>query len=409
VSEELARYLRDIASQLDVDPSSEREILAEIQNHLQESMADLEEHGRSRKESVALALERFGEARELGRMLNRLHGDPPWVRVGWAILPGLFALAGAAGLFSAAWGVNIGEAVGRIGLLGVCVLVIAAGWAKERRLAVWSYPAWGVLLYGVWLWLPWVSADQARPFWQVAPPLVMLAVIGAYAGYSAYRARGIRIPPLAWALLALMILSVVASLVPSVVSDQNPHRRTAILAMIPFSLWWMGLLLLPVVIGLPFARSQGLPAGLIVVAAAYVLVEGLLDPAYGILIWTSNASAARALACLPGLAFLIVPPIWVLGCRAAKGQTWGLVLPALLGLVSASVVRGAALQGTAIAYGADSWLRDCLAGAQFLLLLVLTAVVYRWIGPRPAQGAKDMDCRSSGSQSLGCVANEQRA
>ena len=409
MSEDLARYLREIASQLDVDPWSEREILAEIQDHLQEAVADLEEQGRSRKESVALALERFGEAREVGRMLNRVHGDPPWLSVGLAILPGLFALAGGAGLFHAAWGINIGETVGRTGLLGVCVLVVAAGWAKERRLAVWSYPAWGVLLYGVWLWVPWAPTDQASPFWQVAPPLLMLAAIGAYAGYSAYRARGIRIPTLAWALLALTILSVVASLVPSIVSDQNSHWGFAVLALLPLSLWWMGLLLMPVVIGLPLARRQGLPAGLTVVAAAYVLVEGLLDPAYGILIWTSNAGVATALSCLPALAFLIVPPVWVLGCRGARGRTWGLVLPSLIGLVSAAIVRGAALQGTAVAYGADSWLRDFLSAAEFVLLLALTAVVYRWIGPLGPASAEDMDCRTAGSQSLGCVADEQRA
>ena len=412
MSEDLARYLREIASQLDVDPWSEREILEEIQNHLQEALTDLEEHGRRRKESVALALERFGEAREVGRMLNRLHRDPPWLRVGLAILPGLFALASGAGLFSAAWGAKIGEAVGRAGLPGVCVLVIAAGFARERRLAVWSYPALGALLFGAWLWIPWPLADQASPFWQAAPPLVMLVVlglIGASAGYSVYRARGIGFPSVAWTLLALMILSLVASLVPSIVSDQNPHRGSAILAMLPVSLWWMGLLLSPVAIGLPLARRHGLPAGLMVVGAAYVLVEGLVDPAYGILIWTSNSTAATALSCLPALAFLIVPPIWVLGCRRAKGRIWGLVLPALIGLVSASVIRGAALQGTAIAYGADSWLRDCLAGAQLLVLLALTAVVYRWIGPRGPAGAEDMDCRTSGSQSLGCVAYEQRA
>jgi hypothetical protein len=409
MSEELARYLRDIASQLDVDPSREEEILGEIRNHLQEAVANLEEHGRSREESVALALERFGEAREVGRMLNRVHGDPPWLSVGLAILPGLFALAGGAGLFHAAWGINMGETVGRTGLLGVCVLVVTAGWAKERRLAVWSYPAWGVLLYGVWLWVSWAPTDQASPFWQVAPPLLMLAVIGAYAGYSAYRARGIRIPTLAWALLALTILSVVASLVPSIVSDQNSHWGFAILAMLPLSLWWMGLLLMPVVIGLPFARREGLPAGLIVVAAAYVLVEGILDPAYGILIWTSNSATARTLSCLPSLAFLVAPPIWVLGCRGARGRTWGLVLPSLISLVSAAIVRGAALQGTAIAYGADSWLRDFLSAAQFVLLLALTAVVYRWIGPRGSAGVEDMDCRTAGSQSLGYAADEQRA
>jgi hypothetical protein len=49
VSEGLARYLREIAAQPDVDAWSEREILEEIQNHLQEALTDLEKHGRSRR------------------------------------------------------------------------------------------------------------------------------------------------------------------------------------------------------------------------------------------------------------------------------------------------------------------------------------------------------------------------
>jgi hypothetical protein len=402
MNEELARYLLEIASQLHLDPSDQREILAEIQNHLQEAAADLEEQGHSREGSVALALERFGAAREVGRMLNRLHGDPPWVRVGLAILPGLFALASGAGLFRGAWGADLGQTVGRTGLIAVCVLVTAAGLARERRLAVWSYPALGVLLFGVWLWIPWFSADQASPFWQVLPPLVMvavLAVMGACSGYLVYRGRGISVPPAAWTLLVLILLSVAAFLVASLVADQNPHRARALMSMLPFSLWWMGLLLSPVAIGLPLARRHGLPAGLVVVAAVYVLVEGLLDPTYGILFWTSNSMVARALSCLPALTFLIVPPIWVLGCRGAMVRAWGLVLPALVGLLSTSAIRGAALQGTAVAYGLDAWLRDGLAGAQLVLLQALTAVVYHWIGPRGPLRAEHTDGRTFSCQS----------
>jgi len=412
MSEELARYLEEIAGQLTVDPSSEREILAEIQCHLQEAVAELEQQGHARQQSVALALERFGESREEVTMLNRLHSDSPWVRVGVAILPGLFALADSGGVFRALFGPSIGETLGRCGLIGVCILVIAAGFARERRLAVWSYPALGVLLFGVWGCIPSELADQASPFWQVAPPLAMLAVlavIATLAGYSVRKWPGIGIPPVARVLLGLMILSVVASFVTSVVADRNPDRGSAILAVLPVYLWWMVLLLSPVAIGLPLALRNGLLAGLMVVAAEYVLVEGLLDPAYGVLIWTSNSTAATALACLPALAFLIVPPIWILGCRGAQAKWWGLVLPALIGLVSSSAIRGAVLHGTAIEYGAGSWLTDCLTGAQLLILLTLTGVIYHWIGPRGAVEAESFDHRTSGSMSLGCAANERRA
>jgi hypothetical protein len=412
MSEELARYLGEIADQLSVDPAREREILAEIQGHLQEAVAELEQQGHTRQKSVALALERFGESWEVGTMLNRLHSDSPWLRVGAAVLPGLFALADSGGVFRALFGASMGENLGHTGLIGVCILLIAAGFARERRLAVWSYPALGVLLFCVWGCIPAEVAEQASPFWRVAPPLVMLAVLAvaaALAGYSAYKSPGFGIPPLARVLLGLMIVSVVASLVTSVVADRNPDRGSAILAVLPVYLWWLVLLLSPVAIGLPLAVRNGLPAGLMVVAAEYVLVEEFLDPAYGVLIWTSNGTAARALACLPALAFLIVPPIWVLGCRGAQAKWWGLVLPALVGLVSSSAIRGAVLHGTAIEYGAGSWLTDSLTGAQLLIPLTLTAVIYHWIGPRGAVGAEYFDHSTSGSMSWGRAANERRA
>ena len=412
MSEELARYLREIASQLDVDPWSEREILEEIQNHLQEALTDLEEHGRRRKESVALALERFGEAREVGRMLNRLHGESLWIKVGLAILPGLFALASVGGLLSALLGARIGGAIGHTGLIGVCGLVIAAGLVRERRLALWSYPACGVLLLSMWWGMPWPSVDQTGSFWPVAPPLLMLAGLGIIAALAAYRAsrwpspRSLR---LGWALLGLIILVAMVFPAGPIVVNRHADWGSAVLTMLPLSLWWMGLLLLPVVIGMPLALRSGVVAGLMVVAALYVLVEVIIDPASGILIFTSDHAAARVLSSLPALAFLIVPPVCVLLSRRTKVRFWGLVLPPILGLLSVSVIRAGVLQGTAIEYGAGRWLTDFLAGAQLVVLFALTGLIYHRIGPPESMRAESMQSGASGSMSWSCAANERRA
>ncbi len=412
MSEELAWYLREIASQLDVEPSRERELLEEIQNHLQEAVADLEEQGRSTKESVALALERFGEAREVGRMLNREHSDRRWMRVGLAILPGLFALASGAGFFTAAWGANLGQVVGRTSLLGVCVLVIAAGLVRERRLAVWSYPACGVLLLRMWWDMPWPSVDQSGSFWPVAPPLVMLAglaIIAALAAYRAFRGPSLGSRRLGWALLGLLIPVAMAFPAGPVVVGRNADWGSTVLTMLPLSLWWMGLLLLPVVIGLPLALRSGVVAGLMVVAALYVLVEEIFDPASGILIFTSDYAAARVLSSLPALAFLILPPVWVLLSRRTKVRFWGLVLPPILGLLSVSVIRAGVLQGTAIEYAASRWLTDFLAGAQLVVLFALTGLIYHRIGPPESTGAESMQSGAFGSMSWSCAADERRA
>ncbi len=410
--EDLARYLLEIASQLDVDPSDEREILAEIQDHLDEAVADLEEQGRSSRESVALALERFGEAREVGRMLSRVHGDPLWVRVGWAILPGLFVLASAGGLLSALLGARIGGAIGDTGLIGVCVLVIGAGLVREHRLALWSYPACGVLLFHVWWGIPWPSVDQAGSFWPVAPPLLMLAGLAIIAGVAGHRAfRGPR--PLSrrlgWALLGLIVLVGMVFPAGPVVADRNADWGSVVLTMLPLSLWWMGLLLLPVVIGMPLARRSGVGAGLMVVAALYVLVEEIFDPARGILIFTSEHAAARMLSSLPALAFLILPPVWVLLSRRTKVRFWGLVLPPVFGLLGVSAIRAGVLQGTAIEYAAGRWLTDFLAGVQLVVLFALTGLIYHRLGPPEPNRAESVQSGASGSMSWSCAADERRA
>jgi hypothetical protein len=195
----------------------------------------------------------------------------------------------------------------------------------------------------------------------------------------------------------------------SVLADGNADRVSVILTMLPLSLWWMGLLLLPVVIGMPLALRSGVGAGLIMVAAQYVLWEEIFDPASGILIFTSEHAAARLLSSLPAVAFLIVPPVWVLLSRRTQVRFWGLVLPPLLGLLSVSVIRAGALQGTAIEYVAGRWLTDFLSGAQLVMLFALTGLIYHRLGPPEPNQDESVGSGVSGSMSWSCATHERRA
>jgi hypothetical protein len=92
MNEELEEYLTEVASQLNVNPATEMEILREIQTHLEEAMAELQEEGLSGEESLALSVSNFGEAREVGRMLGHLHSDSANQAVLAAFLPVALAL-----------------------------------------------------------------------------------------------------------------------------------------------------------------------------------------------------------------------------------------------------------------------------------------------------------------------------
>jgi hypothetical protein len=92
MNEELERYLSEIASQLNVDPVEEREILDELRSHLEEAIAEMPEEGLGRQERVTVILQRFGEAREVGRLLGRQHSDSAHQAVLAAILPVALAI-----------------------------------------------------------------------------------------------------------------------------------------------------------------------------------------------------------------------------------------------------------------------------------------------------------------------------
>jgi hypothetical protein len=92
MNEELERYLSEIASQLNVDPVEEREILDEIRSHLEEAIAEMPDEGLDTQERVSLVLQRFGEAREVGRLLGRQHSDSAHQAVLAAFLPVALAL-----------------------------------------------------------------------------------------------------------------------------------------------------------------------------------------------------------------------------------------------------------------------------------------------------------------------------
>ncbi len=89
---ELERYLSEIADQLNVDPTTEREIVREIRGHLEEAAFELHEQGLGEVESLSLAMDEFGEAREVGRMLGKLHSDSANQAVLAAFLPVALAL-----------------------------------------------------------------------------------------------------------------------------------------------------------------------------------------------------------------------------------------------------------------------------------------------------------------------------
>jgi hypothetical protein len=382
MNDELDKYLSEIASQLNVDPGEEREILQEIRAHLEDAVSELQERGVSRQDSFALATDDFGDSRDVGRMLARLHNDPDWMKVALAIVPGLFAICASSGLFKEVFGASIGHALHENGLMALCVLLIGAGLILERRLAVWTFPALGILLISVWRWIPPPLLDHTSPFWQGASPVLIFAVLAAIGALSVYhvcRQHRTRIRRLGWVLLGLVILVAMAGVVTSAIADRSLNRWMALLATLPPVLLWMGIVLSPIAISLPLARRHGSLAGLIVVAAEFVLVDGFFDPSYALGIWTSDPTIVALVSVVPAIFFLVVAPLLVFPSRSTRGRIGGLLLPVFIALVGGEIISGAVRP-----YYLDSWtwLMRAIGSVQFLMVVALAAVMCHRIGRR---------------------------
>ncbi|MDY7080263.1 MAG: hypothetical protein SXV54_25555 [Chloroflexota bacterium] len=349
-------------------------------------------------------------------MQNRSLVPTSWVKIGLAILPGLFIVGSRSGLFRTVVGLENWLALGQHDLIPAYIAlgIVVAGLAVERRPAVWSFSALGLLLFSAPGWLFALSArfgDSRSPFWQVAPPYLMsgaLAAIAALAVYRVFKQHGLHIPRSGWVLLGLMVLVGLAGAIIGATSDRNPNKWMAFVAHLPLQLWLTSLLLLPIAIGLPLARHDGLLAGLLLVAFQFVLVAEIFDPTYSVgfwAYWEPSAILDQAkivLSYLPALLFLVVTPVWVLCSRSTRGRVLGLLLPPFVALVGTDVIESIALRGTLSEYSINSWLTHSVSTAQFLISLALAAVIYYWV---ECQGLAEESNLSDGQSAPALVSN----
>lgn len=233
-------------------------------------------------------------------MQNRSSVPLSWGKVGLAILPGLLA-------FATSWVVSARGLIPTTGLV-LCVVLSIGGLVRERRFPFWSFTTLGVLF-----------SLLVRPLWLL---LGLLGLLAAIVALLWYRQRGVHIPGLLWVLLCLMIVVGLA--------------RPAVLSIFPdrdfyWNLWDLagdGAMLLVVALGLPLAKRSGLLAGLFVVAAGFILWEGILDLTYGL--WKTPWGIV--MVAILALLLLVVSPAWVLRSRSTRGQAWGLLLPTFIAL-----------------------------------------------------------------------------
>ena len=90
-------YLNSLARRLHLDPHHEREILEELQSHIEDKAAELEAGGMDRESALACAVDEMGAPRTVASRMYAIHSTGVWRDVLLAMLPhfllaALFAL-----------------------------------------------------------------------------------------------------------------------------------------------------------------------------------------------------------------------------------------------------------------------------------------------------------------------------
>jgi hypothetical protein len=93
----ISNYLNSLARRLHLDPQHEREILEELQAHIEDKAAELEASGLDRETALSCAVEEMGAARTVASRMYAVHSTGVWQDVVLATFPhfllaALFAL-----------------------------------------------------------------------------------------------------------------------------------------------------------------------------------------------------------------------------------------------------------------------------------------------------------------------------
>ncbi len=136
----LSHYLDSVRDNLRLAPSSEREVISELETHIEDRVQELEAAGLSEEEAANTCIRLLGSARLVARQIYEAHSQGTWRQAILASVPHmLFGL-----LFALNWWQGIGW------VLGVLILILAMavyGWWQGKP--AWIFPWLGYCLLPV--------------------------------------------------------------------------------------------------------------------------------------------------------------------------------------------------------------------------------------------------------------------
>lgn len=100
---ELRYYLQNIKQQLRLDPASEKEVIRELEAHVEDSCQEMRNAGLPEREALEKCLRVLGPAKDVARQFYEAHNQGTWRQALLAALPHLFFAA----MFALKWLIGI--------------------------------------------------------------------------------------------------------------------------------------------------------------------------------------------------------------------------------------------------------------------------------------------------------------
>ena len=152
----LSQYLEDVRENLRLDRVSEKEIISELQTHIEDRLAEMQEAGLSEEEAAKTCVSLLGSAKLVARRIYEAHSQGTWRQALFASLPHI--------LFGLLFALNWCGIIVQLVMFSLVLATIVYGWqhGKPAWLFPWlSYALVPVVAAGlallylpqVWAWL----------------------------------------------------------------------------------------------------------------------------------------------------------------------------------------------------------------------------------------------------------------
>ncbi len=131
-------YLNSLARRLHLDPNREREILEELQGHIEDKAAEIEATGLDREAALACAIEEMGAPRTVASRMYAVHSTGVWRDILLAVLPHF--------LLAALFALHLWSHYFLVTVVLVCIAFVTWRNWRAGRPSQWSYTWMGYTL-----------------------------------------------------------------------------------------------------------------------------------------------------------------------------------------------------------------------------------------------------------------------